>query len=625
MVYFNFAEIGECTSYEIEDKLEEEMSTETSRRIFIYDEFQYAATLNSAGEEKDNKSGLKPFWEMLDDGKLHKRTSFYTTFSIYRLVKYMDRINSECPIELKDGVWVNSDMCLSNFAPNEIREFSQLFNFNSRKTDVQKKCTVPENDYSYSNLVPCTEYDSQSYETEPTFIKAGFLDRIMDLYDKSNSIVSDKMELRKKICSLSFDELFELVTKLLNTARKGYDLNFSDSIIFVIGNLDEAYTIAFNADPDMSPDQFHKITKNITIVDIKESLQKRFRNEQIARLGNVHLIYPAFSSKSFNEIIKLTLERYRNEVLNLTGYNLKFKDSIVRFIYNESVFPTHGTRPIFSSIHEIVKSKLPLIVKEVYDRKLDADTFVFSAKGNKIYVTIQDKDGNKLHTLRYTEKTRVTNLRESSCDSEQSIVALHESGHFAVYAALMHKIPEKLCSKTVASNSGGFLMQDFDDVHKLHSFDMLMNKIKITLAGYCAERMIFGNEYMSVGSSSDLRKATSTASYIVRDYGYYSPIVTTYMMSPDIAEEGHMVKKDKNEIENEAIRSIIDSCVNEVYDILSKPCWRKLLKESAKYLSVNSNMSKKKMQELYDEVSEECKINKKDSEYYKKKIEEIAI
>ena len=80
-----------------------------------------------------------------------------------------------------------------------------------------------------------------------------------------------------------------------------------------------------------------------------------------------------------------------------------------------------------------------------------------------------------------------------------------------------------------------------------------------------------------------------------------------------------------NEIENEVIRSIIDSCVKEVYDILSKPCWRKLLKESATYLSVNSNMSKKKMQELYDEVSEECKINKKDSEYYKKKIEEIAI
>ena len=26
MVYFNFAEIGECTSYEIEDKLEEEIS-----------------------------------------------------------------------------------------------------------------------------------------------------------------------------------------------------------------------------------------------------------------------------------------------------------------------------------------------------------------------------------------------------------------------------------------------------------------------------------------------------------------------------------------------------------------------------------------------------------------------
>ena len=66
MVYFNFAEIGECSSWEIENELEEKLSNEKSNRMFVYDEFQYAATLDKHGDELTKKSGLKPFWELLD-------------------------------------------------------------------------------------------------------------------------------------------------------------------------------------------------------------------------------------------------------------------------------------------------------------------------------------------------------------------------------------------------------------------------------------------------------------------------------------------------------------------------------------------------------------------------------
>ena len=77
-VYFNFASISESSSWEIENQIEEELSNEKSNRMFVYDEFQYAATINpKTGEERDNKSGLKPFWELLDSGLLHKRGEFW--------------------------------------------------------------------------------------------------------------------------------------------------------------------------------------------------------------------------------------------------------------------------------------------------------------------------------------------------------------------------------------------------------------------------------------------------------------------------------------------------------------------------------------------------------------------
>jgi len=641
MVYFNFAEIGECSSWDIESKIEEELSSERSNRVFVYDEFQYAATLDATGAEKDRKSGLKPFWELLDDGKLHRRDSFWRVRTLYKVVGYMQKINAFCPIKLEHGVWVNSQECMSYFTQYDIAMFSQVFNFdtNNGKTvhGLPQNGPVANEDYddddccrdevatqsSASGQLASIIGDKKGDGSRHFFLKDHYLDTLIELYDKTKSTVSDKLTIFHKIREYSFEQLLGLITEVFDSATKGYDLNFSDSIIFVIGNLDEAYTIAFNADPDMSPDQFNKVTKKITIVDVKEALQKRFRNEQIARLGNIHMIYPAFSSKSFMEIINLSLAKYAKDVKELTGYDVIFKDSIVKFIYNESVFPTHGTRPIYSSIHEIVKAKLPLVMREVYDKEDDIKKIEFSHKGRKTIIEIYSNSNELIQTLKYTEKTRLDKLRESECDEEQAIVAVHESGHFAVYAALMHKIPEKLCSKTASSNNGGFLMQDFDDTHKLHSVDMLLNRIKISLGGYCAEKMVFGDDYMSVGASSDLRSATRTASQLVRDYGYCAPYVTTYSENAEINDFGHMIRPESREEANAEIIDIIKICENDVNNILKSDCWRTLLKDSSEYLSVNSNMPKKKMQELYDKVASTCKADKKGSEYYRNKIKEI--
>ena len=100
-VYWNFASISESSSWQIENQIEEELSNEASNRMFVYDEFQYAATINpNNGEERDNKSGLKPFWELLDSGLLHKRSDFWSVRTPFKILDYMLKINTKCRVRI---------------------------------------------------------------------------------------------------------------------------------------------------------------------------------------------------------------------------------------------------------------------------------------------------------------------------------------------------------------------------------------------------------------------------------------------------------------------------------------------------------------------------------------------
>ena len=611
LVYFNFAEIGEMHSYEIESTIEEELDNECSNRMFVYDEFQYAATLDESGCEKDNKSGLKPFWELMDSGILHKREPFWRNREIFTVLNYLVKINMVHPIELVDGQWVNYEECLTQFNDYDINKFRQYLNFGELKgRGREKKSKQQPVALDMSCEEETTEENRYNY-----FIKDSMLESIVKLNDKVNNRISDSLEMFHELCSKSYDEIIEILSETYMAANKGYDLKFNDSIIFVIANLDEAYHMSFDVNPDMSPDQFHKITKKISIVDIKEALKKRFRNEQIARLGNIHIIYPSFSSETFRGLIDMSLNNYAKDVEKEIGLKLTFDKSIKKCIYDEAVFPTHGTRPVFSTVHEIIKSKLPEIVKRINEQNVGEliDYVNFSFKNKNTYVT--GFHGNKeIIKISFKEKLRLKKLRESAKDEEQALCAVHESGHFVVYAALNDKMPEKLVSKTTETGTGGFLMEDIDKSKNIPSFIDVLNNIKVSLGGYCAEKIVFGEEHLTSGACNDLERATVLATRAIREWGFGNhPYVTTYLyQSPDPKTIGRLIR---DESDNDPIKQLFNRAYEETLDLLNKAEWSNMLKESAKYLSVNSSMPKKKMKEIYNKVPLAVKNSHNDSFY----------
>lgn len=620
LIYFNFADINEKNAWEIENDIEDSVGNNKSNRIIVYDEFQYAATLDKKKEEKDNKGALKPFWELLDTGILNRKPEMRTLFNVYKAYLILKRIvDTKYPIELVNGKWLNSEDYIKNLDGYERKSIFEVFTESEKEIKPNIGCDMGQNNNGPIRIDSKTKRVNRCVEFNPWFI-----DNAVDVYNNVNNskFSTDNVDIRKKIYSMNVTELMEFFYNLYHSSCKGYKLDFKDSLVFVIGNLDEAYDVSFNVNPDMSPDQFHKITKKITVVDIKEALKDRFRNEQIARLGNIHVIYPSFSSRTFKGIIDLQLSKYAKEVEDRIGCKLTYDSSIKNIIYREGVFPTHGTRPVFSTIQEIVKSRLPEVMKAMTDAKLaqKLDSLEYSYSNGYVRVKTYDIDRNLLTTVKSKLKLRVDNLRKSTLDDKQALCAVHESGHFVAYASIYGNVPAKLISVATESGTGGFLLQDDDeDERAIKTYDYYMNNIKIALGGYVAEKIVFGDDNKTSGAVSDLRKATSIASKMVLELGMYSAVFKSNILNMD---SQYFVIDDKREDSNRTINCIITRAIEELDELFSDDDYRIMLKKSSDYLSTHSELPRNKMKEIYSVIPNEKRTVRNDR-FYRDKLKDF--
>lgn len=618
LAYFNFSSITEKSSWEIERDIEKAMGTGSKRKVIVYDEFQTANTLNKSGEEKDNRNALKPFWEILDTGILEKRIWISEYEYMSRVAMWLEKINNMHHVNISNGKWHNMSECLSLINGCVCEKISWLFN----------NCS-PSNDYNDDGCLKASDSEIRDETVGESdrrrfFLTSIVIDEIVGCYRKCVDDNCDETDILRMMSGMDCRGIIDFIYSIIEKASMGYKIDFRESIVFVIANIDEAYTMAYDMNPDMSPDQFHVISKKISVVDIKQALQKRFRNEQIARLGNIHVIYPSFSSKSFRKIIDLNLSEYADDIRKNIGIGISFDKSIKKVIYSESVFPTQGTRPIFSTIHEIVKTKIPVVVRGICSSGKDreAESVRCSFKNKKTVIDVLDSCGNVIDTYKFTDKLRLGELRKSVGDEVQANTAVHESGHFAVYAYLYGKIPEKIVSRSTDKSCGGFVMDSSEKKDEVCSYEMLLNKIRVSLGGYVAEGLVFGEDKRSCGASSDLEKATSIASKIVREYGLAGyPYVTTHLRIN--SNNGTLINEDDQKYINDEIKNILFECEENVRDILKYPNIMNMLRKSSKYLLNNSEMPKSVMTELLNEARNEGFINECSETFYRDSIDRM--
>lgn len=326
-----------------------------------------------------------------------------------------------------------------------------------------------------------------------------------------------------QIMEMTDDEIIVLLESELKQNKINCGVKYNQMLIFISGNIDEAYAFAEDVDDaDRDADVFYDISKKINFLNIKDALTNKFKPEQISRFGNNHVIYPTICKKGYIEIINYKINEIINKIKELHEINIELSDEFIDIIYRNGVFPAQGVRPLISTINQICS--------EVFS------FFIFKAlcgNINDIKISIDSNEYAVCNINNIVEKKKINlqidKIKNSKTDDEIAMVAVHELGHALVYSIINKIKPEKIEIK--GSKYKGFMSQKNggDNMSKIGYINMIAS----SLGGLCAEEIVFGLDYRLDGCSKDLEKATYLASMMVRKFG-----MDKFVSSIDKFEDG---------------------------------------------------------------------------------------
>jgi cell division protease FtsH len=433
--------------------------------IVLFDEIQRFNTLDPDGNPYPNVR-FQDFWELLSDGKLAKRDD-----------------------------------------KEEIDRYLEDFLFYSKQRKKQK---------DQAAATPVPEGEEPQIITEDTTIGLWQARQLKKLF-----------ALEDDVQSLADMDQDAILKKMMNrkTKKKIYEaIDHSKTLIIISGNLDEAFTMAAEtSEADVDADIFHAYTEKITLVDIKAALSRKFKPEQVARFGNIHLIYKSLRRRDFEVLIQWEVDKVVRKNKDLFDVQLSVDHHMNELIYQNGVFPVQGVRPVFSSVIDILETNLAKILFESLMAGQHKITIDYDFGGKKIVAKL----GNG-KTVDIPYVGRVDKIRQANIDDVVANVSVHEAGHAVVYGVLLGLAPLQLKSKVASNYVGGFTFP-----HQIHQTKQTMlDKIKIYLAGGLAEDLVFGEAHATIGRHNDRWEVSNLTMDYIRKYGFVEKYQAYYSNNP---------------------------------------------------------------------------------------------
>lgn len=448
-------------------------------------------------------------------------------------------------------------------------------------------------------------------------------DRNDDSSEKENANVDDEKEKKKKykyktsywnanrmkkilnsdltvedIMSMSPEEKIKLLNKSLKYTNINKGKSYDKLLIFISGNLDEAFTMAKSVeDSDSDADIIHEISKRVSIIDIKNALRMKFKPEQIARFGNNHIIYPCLDKKSYKKIITINSDKILDKIYSEKGIKIELSDKIYDIIYSNGVFPTQGVRPVISTIFNILGSNLPFFIYEAMINNIKHIKIEYDSVNSKLYSFINNVKIKKDIIL------DIDVIKNNKSKDEKMLVLVHELGHALVYTKLFKTPP-----KQININSTGFSEGFVVNHNSIDNLEIINNKIAIYLSGMVAEEIIFGVNKRSIGSQADIDVATVLAGNSIRRFGMYDTLSKIMKKNTNIiAEYNYDIDKS-----NDKIEEILKDGKKLSYSILNSNL--PLFKELLKFTISNNGIKINEFVEIYrkfDNDLNEKELNEK--------------
>ncbi|WP_276877958.1 AAA family ATPase [Chryseobacterium joostei] len=523
---------------------------------------------------------------------------------VRKMVRFLDYQNRFVEIELSntdETSWSKSvaDIFQSNGLSDEkpsIALFDEIQRFNTLDSDgtpvPQTKFTdfwellsdgrlsKRERDdlehYLFSYLFRKKENDRRKLQGETEVDENPYL----NLWDakelkKYLSIEDDVMS----IIDMKEEDMIKLIRKKQKEKKIYEPVDYSKMLIIISGNLDEAFQMSKEtSEADVDANIYHAFTKKITVVDIKNALARKFRPEQVARFGNIHLIYFSLKTEDFQKLIQREINSLKHKTKNKFGVALKINKNINDLIYRNGVFPVQGVRPVFSSVVDILDTNLSKFLFEaiIHDDKTIEIDYLQKEK------IIAGKIGTRIIEIPYLG--RIDKIRQANQQDAVANISVHECGHAVSYMLYTGFAPLQLKSKVASSYAAGFTFP-----HQIHDTkESLLDRIKIYLAGGIAEEIIFGDMNASIGRSHDREQATTLAIDYIRKYGFEENYQATY----NLEDYPHRMQQH---ITDERVEKLMQELAKKTREDLTLHI--DLLKSLSKILSEKGSMSPK---EIYD-------------------------
>jgi len=551
--------------------------------ILALDEFQHARTKDEMGAEM-GESRSSFLWDLLDSNAIYVHDYDYKEGEIASLIN-----------ELK--FFINKGVGVQNGLVTKKVDF-WLENMHNIKRGRRRQIHPYElnKDVDVDNLL---FINSSRYET---ILEA--------LPERFNSVC----EVKEHVLTLNTRQTIDFLKEVQKALKKPQKIDCSKSLIFLLGNIDEAFHIHNNMSPDISADEFYVQCKNISISHIKNALRRRFRSEHIARLGNNIIIYPSLNCKAYYSILDNELQKTAARIKMLFGVDMTFDDTLKELLYNEGVFPTQGARPLISTIAHHVKSNLSFALIGMA-KKADITRVHLSAQHDEIIFSYYAGKSYS-HESRRKITLKVENLRQPRMDDMQSIVAVHESGHAVLSGILFRVIPTAVYSQMAGSEQSGLTINKIP--WKYLAKREILPRIAMYLGGFAAEKLVFGSDRITTGSESDIEEATSFVCEMLKSSGM-GALPACYSVE-DFRKNNNIFDTERKN--NKEAENLIKEALTLAEKVLKKH--EKLLLTLADKLSDNSSLEKKEIKEIFmacvPEIPSESYICENEDLYYRKQL-----
>jgi cell division protease FtsH len=186
------------------------------------------------------------------------------------------------------------------------------------------------------------------------------------------------------------------------------------------------------------------------------------------------------------------------------------------------------------------------------------------------------KTVSQFDLIRSIEKVMLGPERRSHLlsEKEREITAYHEVGHALVASLIPNSDPVHKISIVSRGRAGGYTLKLPEHDKRLHSKEDFIADLAMSLGGYVAEKLIFGDT--TTGPSNDLQVSTSIARSMVTKYGMsdeFGPIALEGEGGKTLFGQG-IDDKDYSEkvgdlIDSE-VRRLMNDAHNRAKDILTE-------------------------------------------------------